>query len=412
MSKSRNSITRSEQWKRNWKIVVASFLGASLYGLPFYSFSLFVSPIRDEFGWSSTQIGSAITVLSVATFVLSPLVGPLFDRYRLIQLAIPGVLAYCCAFGLLATLTPNVWHWWSIWLLVGMTASMITVNIWSSAVAKSFVSGRGLAFAITLSGAGVGAIAAPLAANYLIDIGGWRIAYIALAAGYSVLLVPVILFGYSGMGSTDGGATNIAQTVRRVPTEKLLSLPFISLVLACVLISVAVSGSMTHFVPILEASGIRRDDAVLAAGAIGGSALIGRLTMGVLLDQFNPLILGTLAFLLPAVAALALLTQDGVMWAFMAAILLGAAIGAELDVMVFLISRNFGTADYGALVGVIVSGVALGQGIGPLFMGLISDYSGSYDAALWCVVPISVTSALLIIGSSGQFVGEKKPGGG
>ena len=45
---------------RRWMILIVLFLCTSLVVGPFYAFSLFVNPLQEQFGWSSTQIISSL----------------------------------------------------------------------------------------------------------------------------------------------------------------------------------------------------------------------------------------------------------------------------------------------------------------------------------------------------------------
>ena len=71
----------------------------------------------------------------------------------------------------------------------------------------------------------------------------------------------------------------------------------------------------------------------------------------------------------------------------------GAALGAEIDVALYLASRHFGLRSFAALFGGIIGFGAVNAAIGPYVAGLLHDISGSYDPLL------IVTSVMLVLGA-------------
>ena len=72
----------------------------------------------------------------------------------------------------------------------------------------------------------------------------------------------------------------------------------------------------------------------------------------------------------------------GISYAFIAAIALGFAVGAEVDLIGYFTARYFGLANYGTIYGVQYSVFSLGAGISPVLAGYIWDVNGNYDVAL------------------------------
>jgi len=64
------------------------------------------------------------------------------------------------------------------------------------------------------------------------------------------------------------------------------------------------------------------------------------------------------------------------------AALLGLGVGAEADVMPYLISRYFGIRALGELFGYVFGAYTLGVAIGPVVMGAGFDATGSYHLPL------------------------------
>jgi hypothetical protein len=88
--------------------------------------------------------------------------------------------------------------------------------------------------------------------------------------------------------------------------------------------------------------------------------------------------------------------------AFVGAFLVGLGLGAEVDLMAYLVSRYIGLRSYGAIFGWIWAVFGLSGGLGAYLMGLGFDKTGSY------VVPLSgffcaAALATLLIVSLGPY---------
>jgi hypothetical protein len=103
--------------------------------------------------------------------------------------------------------------------------------------------------------------------------------------------------------------------------------------------------------------------------------------VGYLLDRiFAPRI--AIVICVIAAAGILVLLFQGVSSAPVTAVALGLALGAELDLMGFLIARYFGLAQFGKIYGWLYFAFVSASGLGPLWVGAVRDATGSYSAAL------------------------------
>jgi len=79
----------------------------------------------------------------------------------------------------------------------------------------------------------------------------------------------------------------------------------------------------------------------------------------------------------------------------LSALLLGFLLGAEFDVLAFLIKRYFGNVAYGRLYGVIFGVFYLGSGLGIVGLAAIRQAFGSYDAGLFMAAGILLSCVVL-----------------
>jgi len=77
------------------------------------------------------------------------------------------------------------------------------------------------------------------------------------------------------------------------------------------------------------------------------------------------------------------------------ALLLGFLLGAEFDVLAFLIKRYFGNVAYGRLYGVIFGVFYLGSGLGIVGLAGIRQAFGDYDTGLFIAAGILLSCVVL-----------------
>jgi MFS family permease len=145
--------------------------------------------------------------------------------------------------------------------------------------------------------------------------------------------------------------------------------------------AIAVGGVIVHFVPMLTDAGLTPTRAGALAGLLGLAIIAGRLATGILVDRVFAPRVAFVVFMLSAVGCW-LLAWGGVAWAAQAAILVGFAMGAEIDLISYCVARYFGMAAYGRIYGWLYAVFMIGTAIGPLIAGAAFDRFGDYVAAL------------------------------
>lgn len=148
------------------------------------------------------------------------------------------------------------------------------------------------------------------------------------------------------------------------------------------LFSVSVNGSVAHLVPVLTDRGIGSDTAALVASMLGVLTLCGRLLTGVLLDRFTGSRVTGVFFAIAACGVAVLSQAHTVFAAFAGAALIGLGMGAEADVMPYLVSRYFGLRSFSEIYGYTFTAYALAGALGPLLMGWSYDHLHSYSIVL------------------------------
>lgn len=401
------------EWRGHWPVVLVGVLGMALNTVHVYSTGLFIGPLEQEFNWSRSQIMFGFTLLTLVGASLAPFVGALIDRYGPRRLALFGIVSYCLCLASLSLANTSVYSWWALWMGLALGGLLTKPTVWTAAVSSLFEKGRGLALAVTLCGTGIGSATIPLLSHKLIDQFGWRGGYIGLAIICALLLIPVAWFCFTSARDNQRRAKRSGDSIEATVVlpgftarQALLSLRFLKLAIAAFTVTLAMVSFVMNLVPIMSTMGIARSTAATIAGAVGITSILGRLVTGHLLDRYNGNIIGAVVVLAPIFSSLCFIYAPGTLpLIVLAVIVLGLALGAELDVVAYLASRHFGLRSYGVIFGCVVSLWSVANGLGPLGVSYIYDISGSYETALWIYIPLLMIAsvALFSMGNYPEF---------
>jgi len=373
-----------------------------------FSFSVFFKPLSQEFNWSRAEISLGFSLSLLVLSAALPIVGRLVDRFGARKIILPAALLFGLGLASFYFLTPNLWHFYAIYIFLGIVGSGTAAVPYYKVISHWFDKRRGLALGLTMGGAGIGFFVMPSLSYALIATVGWRMAYVLIGLTVIVVTVPVVgLFLKERpqmMGLLPDGALirhGDLETQQPVGSgimgrEAWRAPTFWVMCTALFLVSVSLNGCLIHLVPLLTDRGISAQSAALAASLLGGATLLGRVGTGFLLDRFFATNVAVCFF---GVAALGIL----MLWAgfagplpFVAAALLGVGIGAEGDIMPYLVGRYFGLLAFGEIYAYVLAAYTLGAVVGPLLMGVGFDSTGSYYSVLAPFLAVTLAGALLM----------------
>jgi MFS family permease len=326
--------------------------------------SLLCGFLVDRIGARRLIIGStALLALGLGTISLLP----------------PSLLAFSLTLGLLA--------------IVGCGTLPIA---YSRIIVAWFDRQRGLALGISLTGVGTGATILPLLVQVVIEVWDWRSAYLGLAALVALVSLPTaVLFIRMPPRSAvlQVGTRNLASaSFSQMPGRPLLVLGAISIGCGIMLTSLLV-----HLVPILANNGVDARSAAKLAAVAGVSVILGRLTIGYLLDRFfGPHVLAV-CLVGPTVAALVLAASLNFPAYAVAAALVGFAQGAEVDAVAYLVSRYFAPAQFGRVFGGMFALFTLGAANGPVLVAVSAGSAGGFDLPLFVLSAIGLLTCSLCL---------------
>jgi sugar phosphate permease len=391
-------------------IVLASLCcaGFSRQGGATATFSVFVEPLTREFGWSRTAVSGAASLGGLLAALLSPLIGPVLDRHGSRVALCLAVLGTGIA-ALLLSLTQSLLVFYLLFCIARLNwASPFDLGIYS-ALNNWFVTRRPLANSIATVAQMAGLVAMPLIAQLAMRGHGWRAGWIAI--GLSVLAVgflPVWLLMVrrpEDLGLLPDGAAAAAATTGSHPPAKPIEARFSRrqavrtpafwlLLSYTVLVYPVQAGVSLHQAANLVEHGVTPTVAAAIISLFSlmsgiASALCGLMPRA--LPVRYPLALGSV-FL--TIGCLSMIGIASARQGAIAAALFGLGIGAMLTLLPIAWADYFGRANYGAIRGLALSAQVLAQAAGPLFSGLLHDWTGNYTRSLECFATLSCLSIL------------------
>ncbi|MGA7810630.1 MFS transporter, partial [Bradyrhizobium sp.] len=165
------------------------------------SFTVFLKPISESFGWDRAQVVSVYSLSALAGGLSAPLIGRLFDHSGPRAVYTLGLALLGGAF-LVAAFADHLWQFQlSIGLCVGIGIAFIGNVPNSILLGRWFGPRLPTAMAVVYSATGAGVLILLPASQVLIDHLGWRGAYQLFGGMTLVLLVPLSLLPWRRFSS-------------------------------------------------------------------------------------------------------------------------------------------------------------------------------------------------------------------
>jgi len=385
-------------------IIFACALGMALSAPTFliYSFGVFIEPLTEGLQVGRGAVSLALTFGLMGNLIAGPVIGILSDRYGPRRMALLGVIALTLVltgFSYVQT----IFHLYIASVLLVLLAAGTGPVTYTKIISSWFNKRRGLALGIALIGIGVGGALAPVVGQALIAEFGWRAAYRYLGVSVFVISFPILFLllrdkpapekpaqaSKSDATHTEEEGYSVAQAIR---TKE-----FWLLATGFMFVAMGNTGGLVHLPPLLADAGLSAEKAALYAGIMGIGVAIGRAVGGYLLDIFHaPYV--AIAFLIgPFIAYSFFLIGVDPDWAIVPVLLFGIGMGAEFDVIPFLVTRYFGLRKFGTIYGINISTFSIGSGLGPAIMGFGFDKYGNYQVSIMLAMSLLVVGSCLIV---------------
>ncbi|WP_298724792.1 MFS transporter [uncultured Ferrovibrio sp.] len=400
------SLSRSKSIFYGWIVVFAAFLVMFTGFGAAYTFPAFFEPLSTSFGASRGTVSLVFSSAGFLYFVLGAVSGPLADRFG--PRPVVGFGMACIGLGLIAVSWADslaaIIVFYGIGIGIGVGFSYVpaigTVQRW-------FLLHRGRASGWAVAGIGIGTMAAPPLAAWIIAALGWRDAYVTL--GVAVLLLGAVAtfllraspacMGLQPDGSSAAveAASSAAAPAGLALREVLRHPVFWRLYVACALACIGTFVPFVHLAPFAQDQGLSRSEGVWLVGMIGVGSTLGRFVLGGLADRMGRGRALSLIILGTGLALLYWLMATGFIALAIFALAFGIFYGGFVALIPAFTADLFGLRAASAVIGVLYTSVAGGTLLGPTLAGWAFDTTGSYSwPIIICAIGCFLAAGLVV----------------
>jgi len=401
-----------------WVMVAVTFLTALITAGTVGAPGVFIVPLQQEFGWSTAEISSALSIRFILFGLMAPFAAALMNRYGLRNVTLSALLIVGCAL-MSSLLMTQVWQLMLLWgVVIGIGTGMTALVLGATVATRWFTARRGLVLGILTASVATGQLLfLPLLASVTEKM-GWRIALslvcvmLALAA-FAVLLVMrdrpgdvgLRPFGDEGKEplpppapSSGPIVTAALGTLRDAARTKAFWILFVTFFIC----GASTNGLIqVHLIPMCLDFGIPQIQAASLLAAMGVFDLFGTMFSGWLSDRYDN---RWLLFWYYGLRGLSLLMLPFTDFSFYGLSLFAMFYGldwiATVPPTVRLTAQRFGPERANLVFGWIFTGHQLGAAFAAFGAGLSRTALATYLPAFFLAGALCVLAALIALAIS------------
>jgi MFS family permease len=350
------------------------------------SFTVFLKPISEDFGWDRAEVVSVYSLAALAGGLAAPLIGRLFDRSGPRAVYALGLILLGGAF-LIAAYAQALWQFQiSLGLCVGLGIACIGNVPNSILLGRWFGPRLPTAMAILYSAAGAGILILLPASQLLIDHVGWRGAYRIFGAVALLLMLPLLILPWrllstgsphlaksAAAGFVDQGWTLLSAMRHHAFWALFSTFFFTSIGMYAIAPQIVAYLIDAGFPPLQAATAWGFSGVVLLFGMLGITwldGIIGR----------RPSVLFSYAVSILGIVMLWALQWYPNFWLLTGFVVcFGSMIGSRGPLLTATAMNIFRGERVGTIYGTVTIGAGLGSAIGSWGGGLIHDLTHSYN---------------------------------
>jgi MFS family permease len=401
-----------------WVMVGVTFftalISAGTVGAP----GVFIVPLQHEFGWSTAEISSALSIRFILFGLMAPFAAALLNRYGLRNMTLLAQLIVVSA--LVASLAmTQVWQLMLLWgVVIGIGTGMTALVLGATIATRWFVGRRGLVVGILTASVATGQLVfLPLLAH-LTDRFGWRIALGLICAMLAVSAAAVLLlmrdrpsdvglrpFGDTGTDPLPAPPPNTAPimaaalgTLRDASKTRVFWILFATFFIC----GASTNGLIqVHLIPMCLDFGIPQVQAAGLLAAMGVFDFVGTILSGWLSDRYDN---RWLLFWYYGLRGLSLVFLPFTDFSFYGLSLFAMFYGldwiATVPPTVRLTAQRFGAERANLVFGWVFAGHQLGAGTAAFGAGLSRTLLATYLPAFFIAGALCVIAALIVLAIS------------
>ena len=410
-----------------WVMVGVTFLAALISAGTVGAPGVFIVPLQKEFGWSTAQISSALSIRFILFGLMAPFAAALLNRYGLRNVTLAAQLIVVSALVLSLGMT-EVWQLVALWgVVIGIGTGMTALVLGATIATRWFAARRGLVVGILTASVATGQLVfLPLLAS-LTERYGWRLAlgFVCIMLGVSALAVllamrdrpsDVGLRPYGDEGTeplpappvSHGSITAVALGTLRDASKSRAFWILFATFFVC---GASTNGLVqVHLIPMCLDFGIPQVQAASLLAAMGIFDFFGTIMSGWLSDRYDNRYLLFWYYGLRGLSLIFLPFSDFSFYGLsIFAMFYGLDWIATVPPTVRLTAQKFGPERANLVFGWIFAGHQLGAGTAAFGAGLSRTIYQSYLPAFFIAGALCVFAALIVLTISRQPKPEPKP---
>ncbi|MBI5264179.1 MAG: MFS transporter [Bradyrhizobium sp.] len=403
-----------------WVMVGVTFLAALISAGTVGAPGVFIVPLQKEFGWSTAEISSALSIRFILFGLIAPFAAALLNRYGLRSVTLVAQLIVVSA--LVASLAmTQIWQLMLLWgVVIGIGTGMTALVLGATIATRWFSARRGLVVGIMTASVATGQLVfLPLLAS-LTERHGWRVALalVCVMLGVSALAVLLVMrdrpsdVGLRPFGD-EGTEPLPAPPVTKAPImaaalgtlrDASRSGVFWMLFATFFICGASTNGLVqVHLIPMCLDFGISQVQAAGLLAAMGIFDFVGTILSGWLSDRYDN---RWLLFWYYGLRGLSLVFLPFTDFSFyglsLFAIFYGLDWIATVPPTVRLTAQQFGTERANLVFGWVFAGHQLGAGAAAFGAGLSRTVFASYLPAFFAAGALCVVAAMIALTISKQ----------
>lgn len=398
-----------------WAMVAVTFFTALVSAAAVGAPGVFIVPLQKEFGWSTAEISSAMSIRFILFGLMAPFAAALMNRYGLRNVTLAALLVVVTSL-LLSLAMTQLWQLMLLWgFAVGIGTGMTALVLGATIAARWFSARRGLVVGILTASAATGQlIFLPILAS-ITERNDWRWALALMCVMLAVAALGVLLvmrdrpgdIGLRPYGDT-GTAPIVAPPPNNAPImaaalgalrDAARTRVFWILFATFFICGASTNGLVqVHLIPMCLDFGIPQMQAAGLLAAMGVFDFIGTIASGWLSDRYDNRYLLFWYYGLRGLSLLALPFTD---FSFYGLSLFTMFYGldwiATVPPTVRLTASRFGPERAGLVFGWIFAGHQLGAATAAFGAGLSRTLLLSYLPAFFAAGALCIVAAIIVL---------------
>jgi len=370
-------------------------------------FGVMVEPMSETFGWSQGEIGLGYAIAALCTAFFSPVAGILGDIFGAKKTMLFGTFLFLIGMLLTANSSTILEFYFAYGIVLGIAQSIYLVPI-VPAVVGWFKRGTGIGTGSMMVAWSVGPALSIQALAICFEYFGWQNTFMIFGIfGTFIIFICLLFFSDSpekkgvkpyGWISSDNNSSDSVTKWSKLNQKiifktdsfwHLINIHFWGCVGHAVILVAVIPMAVNQGLTLVQASGILSIIAIVSISSRFAAPIIG--------DKYGSKPIIFISFLGQGLSVLILLGADSVFDFYVFAILFGIPYGGEGTVIPVINKQYYGRFPMGTTYGWQLFGAGIGMAIGGFVPGILFDYLGNYNFAIWISSISSLWGAVIVL---------------